>query len=181
VVVATKNKAATGIGSGAGGGRVKIPAHLKAVPDGAIPSTLADVTPRALPAKPASVSKDDDVSQAWDELVAPFAAADMLSPLDALLLETTARAVVAMRLAHKDLLNHAADNPDHPTTVVDAAIAGGVKKHPAEQVFRSEVELVRLGVTMMGGSLVSRARLSANTKEAEDASVSAWSSPAAGV
>lgn len=179
--MATKNRAASGVGSGAGGGRVKIPAHLKAVPDGAIPSTLADASPRALPVKPKAVEADADVSAAWDEIVKPFGAADMLSPIDALLVETTARAVVAMRLAHQDLLTHAEENPAHPTTVVDSAVAGGVKKHPAEQVFRSEVELVRVGLTHMGGSLVSRARLAANTKEAEDASVSAWSSPAAGV
>lgn len=132
-------------------GPVAVPPHLKVVPDATVVETTASVTPREIPDKPAEVEADPALSDLWDEVVPEFAAAGLLSKVDALQLELTLRHVVVARDAYRVVV-------DEGVIVKDAAIAGGVKKHPAEAVLRSESEMAQRGLQQMGGSFVSRAR-----------------------
>lgn len=154
-------------------GPIAVPTHLRVVTDTRLAETVAEVTPREMPDKPEVVAADERLSELWDSVVPEFSNAGLLSKVDALQLELTLRHVLVARDAY-DVVEA------EGVVVKDAAIAGGMKKHPAEQVLRSESEMAQRGLQQMGGSFVSRARTPSVKAGDDGGEANPFASPAVG-
>lgn len=111
-------------------------------------TVAADVQPQA-PAKPASVTASESLSALWDNLVPELDAAGLLCPVDG--------PAVELALRHFLLARTASDEIGTDVAVADAA-HGGVKKNPAEAVFRAESEMFLRYPAQFGITFVARAR-----------------------
>lgn len=135
---------------GQGGGRLKLPSHLRPVSDTRLAETVAETAPKEAPQKPSAVSDDEQLSEMWDQLVPTLDAAGLLSPADAYAIEMLLRHVLVARQAAGEIGESVVVNDHH--------IAGGKKKHPAEAVFRSESEMFLRYAQQLGMTFVARAR-----------------------
>lgn len=140
-------------------GPLKLPTHLRPVSDTRLANTVAETAPKQAPAKPVAVADDAELSEMWDALVPTLDAAGLLSPVDGFTLEMLLRHVLTARKAHAEI--------GESVVVVDEGIAGGIKKHPAETVFRSESEMFLRYAQQLGMTFVARARTS-QTKAGDD-------------
>lgn len=133
-------------------GPLKLPTHLRPVNDEETAGTLAETTPKEAPVKPQAVAEDEDLSAMWDQLVPTLDKAGLLAPTDGLTIEMALRHVLVARMAHKEV------NEEGSVTLYDDKLAGGAKKHPAEQVMRSESDMFLKYAQQLGLTFVSRAR-----------------------
>lgn len=140
-------------------GPLKLPTHLRAVPDKELAETVAESAPRQAPSKPAAVEADDELSAMWDQVVPLLDAAGLISPADGFTVEMFLRHVVTARQAHGEI--------GDSVTLYDDKLAGGAKKHPAEQVFRSESDMYLKYAQQLGMTFVARARTPATKAGAE--------------
>ena len=128
-------------------GPLKMPTQLRAVTDVKLAETAAEEVPRRAPEKTAEVATDERLSALWDEVVPMLDEAGLISPADGMVVTQLLRHYVTSGIA-MDVV--AAEG----VTVTDKAIAGGMKKHPAEQVLRSESDMFlkyaqQLGITFV--------------------------------
>lgn len=132
-------------------GPLKLPTHLRAVNDTKLAETAAEDVPREAPEKPKAVLDDPQLEELWDSIVPELDRAGLISKVDGMAIVQMLRHYVisgeAMRVVS-----------DESVVVKDAAIAGGMKKHPAEQVLRSESEMFLRYAQQLGMTFVARAR-----------------------
>lgn len=129
-------------------GPLKLPAHLQVVPDNS-PATAASVVAPVAPAKPEAVSSHPELSVLWDQIVPELDRAGLVSVSDSAAIEMCLRHFLVARSASDDL---SAD------IVVDDKAHSGIKKNPAEAVFRSNSEMFLKYASQLGMTFVSRAR-----------------------
>lgn len=138
-------------------GKLKVVDPLHAVPDAVAGSAAADVQALA-PNKPEEVALDEALSRLWDEIVPQLDEAGLVSVADAASVELALRHFLVSRQAYRQIGGEVmVPDPAH----------GGVKKNPAEAVFRAESEMFLKYAQQLGMTFVSRARTPA-TKGAED-------------
>lgn len=133
-------------------GPLKLPKQLRAVTDGEVSGTVAETASRRAPDKTAAVIASDTLSALWDVVVPELDEAGMLSPADGPTIEIALRHYVLAGKAFDEVVEMGT------VTVDDHHMAGGIKKHPAEAVFRSESDMFLRYVKELGMSFVSRAR-----------------------
>lgn len=114
--------------------------------------TAANVVPKVAPNKPEAVAADDDMSALWDQIVPELDAAGLVAQCDAPMIEVALRSFLLVRKAHEQVL---ADGGQ--VTVTDTN-HGGVKKHPAETVFRAQADLFLRYAQQLGMTWMARAR-----------------------
>lgn len=151
-------------------GPLKLPTHLRPVTDREVAGSIAETAPRSAPAKPAAVAADDLLSSLWDAIVPELDEAGLISPVDG--------PSVELMLRHYALARRAFDQVGESVIVKDHHIAGGLKKHPAEQVFRSESDAFLRYAQQLGMTFVARARTpAAKGRDDGDANPFAAASP----
>ena len=138
-------------------GPLKVVSHLTPVTT-ATKGTAAADAPAMAPTKPKAVMDDADLSRLWDEIVPGLDAAGLLAPSDAAAVELCLRHFLTSRQAHNELAD----------VVVEDSAHGGVKKNPAEAVFRAESEMFLKYAQQLGMTFVSRARTPAAKGGADD-------------
>lgn len=116
------------------------------------PSSVADIVPRGAPVKPDVVADDEDLSALWDLIVPELDRAGLIAPPDGPMVEIALRSFLLTRKAHEQLI---ADGGG--VTVADTN-HGGVKKHPAETVFRAQADLFMRLAQQLGMTWMARAR-----------------------
>lgn len=145
-------------------GPLKIPPHIALVKGGAAgadPTSVASQVPRLAPAKPNSVVGNPELSELWDEIVPELDRTGLLAPSDGPAVELALRHYLMARKASDEVTSVSVEtDPDH----------GGMKKHPAEAVFRLESAMFLQYATQLGMTFVSRARTPA-AKGADDGDV----------
>lgn len=130
-------------------GALKLPQHLKAVPDNAAaPESAADTTPRVAPLKPEAVSANAKLSALWDQIVPELDKCGLLAPSDAPAIELALRHFLIARVAAGEL--------NDGVTVQDRE--DDTRKHPADAVFRAQSELFLKYASQLGMTFVARAR-----------------------
>ena len=138
-------------------GTLKIASHLTAVSD-ATKGTAATDVPALAPNKPAAVKANEVLSELWDQVVPELDRAGLITVSDGPSVELALRHFVLARQASESI-------------GADVAVAdhghGGVKKNPAEAVFRAESEMFLKYAQQLGMTFVSRARTPA-AKGADD-------------
>lgn len=132
-------------------GPLRLPKHLRSVADEA-PDTVADQTLPQAPTKPDGLP--DEVSAAWDLIVDALDECGLLSRADGATVELAVRHYVTAVKASNIVLR------DDDVSVPDKT-HGGLKKHPAEAVFRSESDMFLRYAQQLGMTFVSRARTTA--------------------
>lgn len=142
-------------------GPLKLPTHLRPVTDRKLADSAAEEVPAVAPTKPPSVEANAALSDLWDQIVPQLDAAGLVAPSDGTTIELALRHVIVARQAFDEL------DQGGSVVVKDAAIAGGMKKHPAEAVFRSESEMFLKYAQQLGMTFVARAR-TPSTKGADD-------------
>lgn len=135
-------------------GTLKLASGLSVVP----PGTAAANVPAAAPAKPGAVIDNPALSGLWDEIVPELDRAGLVTVSDAASIELALRHFLLARQASDSVGAH---------VVVDDSAHGGVKKNPAEAVFRAESEMFLKYAQQLGMTFVSRARTPA-AKGADD-------------
>lgn len=116
-----------------------------------VQETAQDHVPALAPAKPRDVEEDPVLNGLWDELVPELDRAGLLSPADALAVEMALRHLIMARMAYSSA---SADG-----VVVPDPAHGGVKKHPAEAVFRLESGRFLDYAKQLGMTFAGRARI----------------------
>lgn len=129
-------------------GTLKLASHLQTVDTTA--TAAADV-PALAPSKPEAVSEDSDLSQLWDDIVPELDQAGLVTVCDA--------AAIELALRHFLLARKASESVGAEVAVRDHT-HGGLKKNPAEAVFRAESEMFLRYAQQLGMTFVSRARTS---------------------
>ena len=132
-------------------GPLKLPTHLRPVTDREVSGTIAETVARSAPVKPAEVAEDPALSVLWDAIVPELDEAGLLAPSDGPTVELTIRHMAMARRAYADV-------PADSVVLYDDKLAGGAKKHPAEQVFRSESDMFLKYAQQLGMTFVARAR-----------------------
>ena len=135
-------------------GPLRLVPHLASVPDVIAGSAAANV-PALAPQKPEAVASDGTLSALWDQIVPELDRAGLVSPSDAPSVEMCLRHFRAARDASDELAGSGAAVSDHNH--------GGVKKNPAEAVFRAESEMFLKYAQQLGMTFVSRARTPGRT------------------
>lgn len=130
-------------------GALKLPAHLRPVTDGEVAGTAAESTLREAPSKPAAVADDVELSRLWDEIVPELDRTGLIAPSDG--------PTVELALRHFMVARRAADEISE-VAVKDNAHGGGLKKNPAEAVFRAESDMFLRYAQQLGMTFVARAR-----------------------
>lgn len=139
-------------------GPLKLAPHLKAVPESTEGTAAAQVAALA-PAKPEDVEIDPELSAAWDQIVPDLDRAGLVSIADAAAVEMCLRHFVMARQAYRQVGGDVmVEDPAH----------GGVKKHPAEAVFRAESAMFLKFAQQLGMTFVSRARTPAGKADEGD-------------
>lgn len=132
-------------------GSLKLPPHLRAVQAGEDVDeelTAASVVPRVAPLKPEAVAANEELSKLWDVVVPQLDEAGLVAPSDGLSIELALRHYLLARAAHDEVDRVTVADTNH----------GGIKKHPAESIFRSESEMFLRYATQLGMTFVARAR-----------------------
>lgn len=115
--------------------------------------TAQDLVPAVAPSKPQAVEDDAILSDLWDELVPELDRAGLLTSADALSVEMALRHLALARLAYGSASSDGPVVPDHAH--------GGVKKNPAEAVFRLESTVFLRYAQQLGMTFAGRARIPA--------------------
>jgi phage terminase small subunit len=152
-------------------GPLKLPTHLRPVTDTEVAGTVAEQAPRSAPAKPQEIADSEELSSLWDVIVPELDAAGLLAPSDG--------PTVELALRHFAMARRAFGEVGASVVVNDHHIAGGLKKHPAEQVFRSESDMFLRYAQQLGMTFVARARTPA-AKGREDGDVNPFAPAAIG-
>lgn len=126
---------------------------IKDEPTEPVQETAQDLVPAVAPSKPADVENDPVINALWDELVPELDKAGLLTTADALAIE--------MALRHVYLARKAFDSASADGVVVPDPNHGGVKKHPAEAVFRLESAAFLNYARQLGMTFAGRARVPA--------------------
>jgi phage terminase small subunit len=142
------------------------------VHDTKLAETAAETAPKQAPEKPAAVAENDELSAMWDVAVPELDAAGLLSPVDGFVVEMFLRHIVTARQAHAEI--------GASVVLYDDKLAGGAKKHPAEQVFRSESDMFLKYAQQLGMTFVARARTPASKVGDGDGEANPFASPAVG-
>lgn len=129
-------------------GKLQLPTHLRPVGDDEVAGTVAETAPKAAPVKPDEVADNHALSELWDRIVPELDAAGMISPADGPTLELALRHFLLARVAAGQIGD---------VTVVDHG-HGGIKKHPAEAVFRAESDMFLRYAAQLGMTFMARAR-----------------------
>jgi P27 family predicted phage terminase small subunit len=145
-------------------GSLKLPPHLRAVKAGEAIDTDEDASaasqvPLVAPTKPDAVCDNEELSKLWDQIVPQLDETGLVAPSDGPAIE--------LALRHFLLARVAADQIEGDVTVVDHG-HGGIKKHPAEAVFRAESEMFLRYAGQLGMTFVSRARTPAAKSDGDD-------------
>lgn len=135
-------------------GKLKLASGLAVVP----PGTAAADVPASAPRKPKAVVDNLALSGLWDEIVPELDRAGLVTVSDG--------ASIELALRHFLLARQASDTIGADVIVADTN-HGGVKKNPAEAVFRAESEMFLKYAQQLGMTFVSRARTPA-VKGADD-------------
>lgn len=98
---------------------------------------------------PSDVESDPELRKAWEQIVPELDRAGLVSVADSAAIELCLRHFVMARQAYRYV------NGD---VVVDDMAHSGVKKNPAETVFRAESEMFLKFAQQLGMTFVSRAR-----------------------
>jgi P27 family predicted phage terminase small subunit len=155
-------------------GPLKLPAHLRPVSDREAAGTVAEEVAKSAPAKPEGVASDERLSALWDVIVPELDKNGFVTPADGLGLETMLRHYLVLRKAFDEV-----DGAAH-VVLYDDKLAGGAKKHPAEQVFRSESDAFMRYMQQFGMTWMSRARTPA-AKGRDDGDANPFAASASGV
>lgn len=140
-------------------GKLKIANHLQAVSTATEGTAAADV-PALAPRKSDAVESDADLSDLWDQVVPDLDAAGLVTVSDGPAIEIALRHFLMARQAYDQAAGDVtAEDPAH----------GGVKKNPAEAVFRLESEMFLKYAQQLGMTFVSRARTPGVKGDADDA------------
>lgn len=150
-------------------GSLKIPNHLRPVADGEMAGTAAETVPRVAPNKPAAVARDRELSELWDEIVPQLDETGLVAPSDA--------AAIELALRHFLMARKAAMSVDK--IVTEDKAHSGVKKSPAEAVFRAESMAFLEYAKQLGMTFVARARTPA-AKGREDGDANPFQGAAVG-
>jgi P27 family predicted phage terminase small subunit len=149
-----------------------LPNHLRPVHDAKLADTVAETAPRQAPEKPDAVAADSELSAMWDVVVPELDRAGLISPVDGFVVEMFLRHVLTARQAHAEI--------GESVVLYDDKLAGGAKKHPAEQVFRSESDMFLKYAQQLGMTFVARARTPATKVGDGDGEENPFASPAVG-
>ena len=144
------------VGKGGGSrGPLKLVNSLHPVKDLAEGTAAAKVAALA-PAKPEDVELDPELSAAWDQIVPELDSAGLVSVADGPAVEMCLRHFVMARQAYRQVGG-------------EVVIEGkdGLRKHPAEVVFRNQSELFLRFARELGMTFVARARTPV-AKESDD-------------
>jgi P27 family predicted phage terminase small subunit len=133
-------------------GPLKIVPGSGSVKSGDEEITAASTVPKIAPSKPAAVEANADLSALWDEIVPELDRTGLVAPSDAPMIEVALRSFLLIRAAHDQVLAEGGK-----VTVADTN-HGGVKKSPAETVFRSQADLFLRCAQQLGMTWMSRAR-----------------------
>jgi P27 family predicted phage terminase small subunit len=131
---------------------------LKIVPDsGSVKSgdeeiSAASIVPKVAPAKPDVVAANEELSLLWDQIVPELDRTGLVAPSDAPMIEVALRSFLLVRTAHEQII------ADGGRVTVADTNHGGVKKSPAETVFRSQADLFLRYAQQLGMTWMSRAR-----------------------
>lgn len=139
-------------------GALRLPPHLKAVPAPGESLTASQAVAPMAPPKPEAVKRNPDLSEVWDQIVPELDRAGLVSVSDAAAIELALRHFLLARLASESV-GGVVSVEDHHNA--------GVKKNPAEAVFRAESEMFLKYAQQLGMTFVSRAR-TPMAKAAED-------------
>ena len=150
-------------------GPLKLPTHLRPVSDGELAGSAAESVPKQAPEKPAAVAESPSLSTLWDRVVPELDSAGLISPADGPGLE--------LMLRHYLLAGQAFDQVGESVVVKDHHVAGGLKKHPAEAVFRSESDMFLRYAQQFGMTFVARAR-TPGAKGRDDGDANPFDAPA---
>lgn len=133
-------------------GPLKLPRHLSPVDTGG--DTLADQTKPGMPPLPPNFPRDPEMVELWEYMLPLLDDAGLLARTDGLVLELALGHFLSARQASDDLVK---DGP----VVKDVAHGrhnGGVKKNPADAVFRSQSALFLEYAKQLGMTFSARAR-----------------------
>mgnify|MGYP003440066352 CR=1 FL=1 len=129
-------------------GPLKIVSPLRSVRESLAGSAAAEV-PALAPRKPEAVASDVALSALWDEIVPELDRAGLVAPSDGPAVEMCLRHFLVARAAYEQV--------GAEVTVRDMG-HGGVKKSPAEAVFRAQSEMFLKFAQQLGMTFVARAR-----------------------
>jgi len=144
-------------------GKLKLPRHLAPIPNNGEP-TLADQVQPGIPVTPAGFPNDKMMTELWVELVPKLDAAGLIASTDGMAVEMAIRHFLAAREASDELMADGA-------VVNDTAHGrdnGGVKKNPADQVFRSQSQMFLEYVKQLGMAYAARARIPGRLEDGGD-------------
>lgn len=135
-------------------GKLKLASGLSVVPT----DTAAADVPALAPNKPRAVVDNEALSELWDEIVPELDKVGLVSLSDGPSIE--------LALRHFLVARQASDSIGGDVAIADHG-HGGMKKNPAEAVFRAESEMFLKYAQQLGMTFVSRARTPA-AKGADD-------------
>jgi P27 family predicted phage terminase small subunit len=131
-------------------GPLKLPTHLRPVGDHETAGSAAETVAKESPDKPAAVSGNPALSGLWDEIVPQLAAVGLVARSDGPAIE--------LALRHFLMARQASDQIGSQVVVETDEDHGGVKKNPAEAVFRLESAAFLEYAKQLGMTFVARAR-----------------------
>lgn len=156
-------------------GPLKIPPHLRAVKAsdlaGSAGDSAASTVPRVAPVKPPAVEANATLSALWDEVVPQLDEAGLVAPSDGPAIELALRHFMVAREASEQIGKQISVETDEDH--------GGVKKNPAEAVFRLESAAFLEYAKQLGMTFVARAR-TPSAKGGEDGEANPFAAPAVG-
>jgi len=129
---------------------LKLPTHLRPVTDAEVAGSLAESTPRLAPDKPPAVEANAQLSKLWDEIVPQLDESGLVAPSDGPAVELALRHFLVAREASEQIGTQISVETDEDH--------GGVKKNPAEAVFRLESAAFLEYAKQLGMTFVARAR-----------------------
>lgn len=131
-------------------GALKLPSHLRPVTDRDDAGSAAEVVPRLAPVKPPAVESNPALSVLWDEIVPQLDETGLIAPSDGPAVELALRHFLVAREASEQIGTQISVETDEDH--------GGVKKNPAEAVFRLESAAFLEYAKQLGMTFVARAR-----------------------
>lgn len=131
-------------------GVLKLPPHLQAVPAGEGADSAAALVQPVAPEMPAAVARSRELAALWDEIVPELDKDGLLARSDMMALE--------LCLRHFLLARKASTKANREGLAVDDKTHGGLKKNPAEAVFRAESLMFLRYAQQLGLTFAGRAR-----------------------
>lgn len=141
-------------------GRLKLPPHLQAVPANHEPESAASSVQPEAPRKPVVVAQNRALSTLWDEIVPELDKDGLLAKSDMMALE--------LALRHFLLARKASNKANREGLAVADKTHGGLKKNPAEAIFRAESSMFLRYAQQLGLTFAGRARTPAKPEGTRD-------------